>query len=83
MRVMDTLDWIGAVLVLVGILTRLATWRRYVDSFAAAYGSAPPRAWLLARDTNPEVERARLPLALGTVVAVVGIVVFMLGVLAD
>jgi hypothetical protein len=80
---MDTLDWIGGVLVLGGILIRLLTWRRYVTAFVAAHASAPPRTWLLARDPDPEVERARLPLAIGTVVTVVGIVVFMIGIFAD
>ena len=75
-------DWIGIILILGGILTRLATWRRYVDAYAAAYGSAPPRTWLLARDPNPRVERARLPLAAGSIATLIGFVVYLIGLLS-
>ena len=81
-RTVDPTDSIGTIVFLIGVFVRIATSRKYVNAYTAAYGSAPPRSWLTARDPDPTVERARLPLALGTLIAMVGFGIFVAGLLS-
>ena len=77
---MSWLQSLGTVVALIGIAIRLMTWRRYFDLYSATRRSAPPRSWLWTRDPDPAIERARMPLVVGSVVAIVGFVLLIVGI---
>lgn len=77
---MSILQSLGTVIALIGIAIRLVMWRRYFDLYTATRRSTPPRSWLWTRDPDPAIEKARFPLLVGSVIAVAGIGVMIIGI---
>ena len=71
---MNGLFWVGLIRGGTGIVLRMATWRTFLDRYAKLHSSVPPRSWLWTRDSDPDVERSRLIMVAGSILAVVGIV---------
>jgi hypothetical protein len=72
------LYWLALVCLGVGVVIRVATSRRYLDAYARKYGSAPSRGWLWTADRDPEVERLRRIMAVGTSFLIVSGIAFVI-----
>ena len=64
--------WVVIVLMFAGIGIRLFAWRPYLDRHAKRYSAAPPRGWLWTPVDDPEVERWRRIMVVGSILAIVG-----------
>ncbi len=69
---MSPLTWLVIALLFTGIGIRLFAWRGYLDRHAQRYNDAPPRGWLWTPVGDPEVERWRKYMVVGSVLAIGG-----------
>jgi hypothetical protein len=68
---------VAIVLMFIGIGIRLFAWRTYLEHHVFRYHEAPPAGWLWTRDEDPFVERWRLTLVIGTVLALGGAIALL------
>jgi hypothetical protein len=66
------LAWLMIALMFAGIAIRLFRWRPYLEAHIRRYNEAPPRGWLWTPVDDPEVERMRRIMVVGSVLAIVG-----------
>jgi hypothetical protein len=66
------LTWLVIALLFTGIGIRLFAWRPYLNRHAQRYNEAPPRGWLWTPVDDPEVERFRKYMVIGSVLAIGG-----------
>lgn len=59
-------------LLFIGIGIRLFGWRPYLERHARRYRDAPPRGWLWTPVDDPEVERWRRIMVVGSILAIGG-----------
>ena len=78
---MTLLYWLALASLGVGAVIRFATSRRYLDAHAKRYGSAPSRGWLWTGVDDPEVERLRRIMALGSAFLIASGVLFIVNLL--
>ena len=69
---MTPLTWLVIALLVTGIGIRLLAWRPYLNRHAQRYDDAPPRGWLWTPVDDPEVERFRRYMVIGSVLAIGG-----------
>ena len=55
-----------------GIGIRLFVWRPYLQRHARRYNDAPPRGWLWTPVDDPDVERFRRIMVVGSILAIGG-----------
>ena len=70
--VVSPLAWLVIALMFTGIGIRLFRWRAYLQAHIQRYNDAPPRGWLWTPVDDPEVERQRRMMVIGSILAIGG-----------
>ena len=69
---MSPFTWLVIALMFAGIAIRLFRWRPYLEQHVRRYDAMPPRGWLWTPVDDPEVERSRRLMVLGSILAIGG-----------
>ncbi len=80
---MDAFAYASYILIAMGVTVRIATTRRFMTLYRARYDGYPPRSWMVRRIDDPEVARARLWPAIGTLMVLAGTLVILVQIMVQ